>query len=348
MATDHNHAEAPTITVLMAVYNGEEYLRPAIDSILSQTFRDFELVIINDCSTDGTEGILESYDDRRIVRIDNAANRGLTKSLNIGIERAQGKYLARMDADDVAHPRRLETQLRYLEEHGDTGVVGSIARLIDGQGRQGEVIRYPLEPGHVRWTLCFSNAFVHPSVMIRTDLLKQVSGYDTRIMYAQDYDLWCRLSRVTKLANLDEVLTCLRRHEKAISRSKYSQQLASACGTSQRYVSAILGENVAPDVIENIYDLRNKRGINGRAESQIVYRLYKTMSTGDLTAREKRNVRIDAINLLLDIGRVSAGAGEKLYACNLALRVNVIYALVLGPIRLVKRCIRIVTGGAKI
>ncbi|MCP8319033.1 MAG: glycosyltransferase, partial [Candidatus Methylarchaceae archaeon HK01B] len=126
--------KSPKITILMSVYNGEKYLREAIDSILNQTFKDFEFLIINDGSTDRTVEILRSYHDSRIKIITNEKNMGLTKSLNKGLKIARSEYVARMDADDISYPRRLEVQYEYMKKNPDVGIVGSWNDVIDDKG----------------------------------------------------------------------------------------------------------------------------------------------------------------------------------------------------------------------
>lgn len=197
----------PKVTVLMAVYNGERYLREAMDSILGQTFRDFEFLIVDDGSDDSTTAIIGSFNDSRIRVIRNENNLGLTKSLNIGLRAAKGEYVARMDADDISLPERLERQVGYLDEHPDDALVGCPADVI---GKDGQIIRRSLTPAPSRrmlyLKLAFGNVMAHSSAMFRRSVVEQLGGYDESYTQTQDYDLWFRIFRSHGAGMLDEVL----------------------------------------------------------------------------------------------------------------------------------------------
>jgi glycosyltransferase involved in cell wall biosynthesis len=188
---------SPKITVVMAVYNEDEYLSTAINSILKQTFEDFEFLIIDDGSTDKTPEIIEHYaeQDNRIRYLANQANKGLPASLNKGIEHASGKYIARMDADDISLPRRFEKQIEYLDSNPSVHVVGSYASLI---GKNGECLgkkTFPQGGRNPEGLKREGPRVPHPSVMMRRSSLQYVSGYREPFRYAQDLDLWIRMSR---------------------------------------------------------------------------------------------------------------------------------------------------------
>lgn len=186
--------KSPKVTVLMSVYNGEIYLHDAIDSILNQTFTDFEFLIINDCSTDRTAEILQSYNDPRIKIINNEKNIGLTKSLNKGLKIARGEYIARQDADDVSAPDRLKKEIDFLRAHRDYAVVGTFVKVLN---EDSEVILLPvslIEDAPIRDFFKRSNCLTHGSTMLRKKCLLDVGFYDESIARAQDYDLWLRLS----------------------------------------------------------------------------------------------------------------------------------------------------------
>lgn len=196
------------ISVLMSVYNGERYVREAIESILTQTYRDFEFVIVDDGSTDHTSKILTelSKTDTRIKILTNEQNIGLTASLNKALRHARGIYLARMDADDVALSQRLEEQVTFLKAHPDIGMLGTAYAWIDERGNvigQRDVLTKPHE---LHRALIRTNPFLHGSIMIRKELLDHVQGYDESYKKAQDYDLWLRLSSTCQFANLPDVL----------------------------------------------------------------------------------------------------------------------------------------------
>jgi glycosyltransferase involved in cell wall biosynthesis len=201
----------PRVTLILPVYNGEAYLRPAIDSLLRQTFRDFELLIIDDGSTDGSAAIVASYGDERIRFQRNARNLGLIATLNKGFELARGEFIARMDCDDISLPHRLERQLDYLACHPDVALVGSWFEKL--QGRHSRVVKTPVDHAAIRFFLIFDNTFLHSSIMIRRSLLEQFNlRFDPAFPYAEDYELWVRISRYARVANIPEVLVQYRDH----------------------------------------------------------------------------------------------------------------------------------------
>lgn len=202
---------APTVSVNMCVYNAEKYLREAVDSILSQTFLDFEFIIVDDGSTDGSACILAGYSDPRI-RVFAQANQGIPGARNRALERSRGRYIAVMDADDVSLPERLERQVAFLDAHSEVGVLGTAARFLDElAGREWDYWP-PIEAEQVHRQLVQGNPLVHTSVMIRRSILETVGGYDEAYPYYSDYELFVRLAPHTCLANLPEVLVLHRHH----------------------------------------------------------------------------------------------------------------------------------------
>lgn len=188
----------------MPVYNGQKYLRASIESILGQTFEDFELIIIDDGSQDQSLGIIREYVDPRIITLVNKANCGVACSLNKAIEIAQGKFIARMDADDIAASHRLETQVRYLEAHSQISLCGSWVRAF---GEIDTVYQYPQSFEEIKVALLFYPCFAHPAVMwVRKHFIDHDLWYQLDPPTAEDYDLWVRASRVLKMANIPEVL----------------------------------------------------------------------------------------------------------------------------------------------
>ncbi len=216
--------DAPRISVVMSVYNGAAHLEEAIKSILEQTYANFEFIIVNDGSTDASGEILQKIDDCRIRVITNPSNLGLTKSLNIGSNAARGEYIARMDADDLSLPHRLERQLEFLEKNPDYALVGSSYYQIDEHGRIRSLIEVLTGDADLRAGLRQQNWFGHGSVMLRREALRQAGGYDEEFAYAQDYDLWLRLSEQFKLANLAEPLYCWRATASCLSHRQSREQ----------------------------------------------------------------------------------------------------------------------------
>lgn len=214
----------PMVTVLMPVYNAEKYLAEAIESVLGQTYGDFEFLIINDGSTDTSADIIKGYTDDRIRYVINEENIALISTLNKGIAVAKGKYIARMDADDICESNRLETQIRFMEANTDVGVCGSWFQSIGGASNS--IAKYPTTDFLIRYTALYQCPFCHPTVMLRTSVLKEHNLlYSKDYPHAEDYEFWLQLSRVTKMANIPESLLQYRLHESNISKTESATQL---------------------------------------------------------------------------------------------------------------------------
>ncbi len=209
-------ARSPKISVIMSVYNGAPYVGAAIESILAQTYADFELIIINDGSTDESSAIIKSYSDPRI-RLFEQANRGLVPSLNRALSAAKGVYLARHDADDISHPDRFMKQIEYLESNPRIAIVGSSIQVMNTQGTILHEHHVLLNNAELKHELLIRSPFAHGSVMIRAEALKRTGSYDSHYWPAEDYELWIRLGSVGKFHNLDECLYRYREHEGSIS-----------------------------------------------------------------------------------------------------------------------------------
>jgi glycosyltransferase involved in cell wall biosynthesis len=213
----------PKLSALMSILNGEAFLRPAIDSILGQSFRDFEFIIIDNASSDATAAILDSYGDPRIVRLRNDAVLSLTQSLNKGLQRARGEYVARMDADDIAAPERFAREVAFLDAHVDVVLVASHARLIDRRGDPFAYIDRPIEPAELYDALAYCNPFAHSSAMFRRDPVVAVGGYPTAYVFAQDLALWLKLAQPGRFGMIGEALVDMREHR---GRATFSAGLA--------------------------------------------------------------------------------------------------------------------------
>ena len=200
---------APAVSVLMAVFDGAAWIGAAVESALGQTLGDLEVIVVDDGSTDATADVLASIRDPRL-RIERRARAGLTRSLNRALELARAPLLARLDADDVALPERLARQREFLEAHPEVGLLGTGAREVDPAGREVRIVQPPVDDGAIRRQLIRANPFVHSSVIMRRAVLGRVGPYDPSFPVAQDYELWMRLARVTRLANLPEPLVVRR------------------------------------------------------------------------------------------------------------------------------------------
>lgn len=213
----------PEISIVMSVYNEEKHLDESINSILNQTFLNFEYILINDASTDGSLSIIEKYrdHDKRITLIDNIANLGLTKSLNLGLRKARGKYIARIDADDIALPRRLEIQHDFLEKNPNVFLVGSGAYNVDENGTVTTTMKPVTDSEDIKKELLDHNCLYHPTIMFKNEGFL----YREKFIYAQDYDLYLVLiSSGKELANIFEPLVKYRMSPNAISWSMKPKQ----------------------------------------------------------------------------------------------------------------------------
>lgn len=190
----------------MAIHNQEKYVKEAIESILKQTFKDFEFLIIDDKSTDNSLAIMKTFHDRRIKIKQNKSRLGLSKCLNLLINKAGGEYIARMDGDDISFPKRLEKQADFLNKHPQVVLIGLWAKIISQQGREVGELQYPTEYKYIRKTILLYNPFVHPSVCFRRKIIKEIGGYDERLFYSQDYDLFLKLVAKYPCVNIPEFL----------------------------------------------------------------------------------------------------------------------------------------------
>lgn len=211
-------ATSPKISVILPVYNAEKYIAESIKSILDQTFRDFEFIIINDGSKDKSEEIILSFKDERIVYI-SQQNIGLAATLNKGIEVAKGSYIARQDNDDISFKERLRIQYEFLEKNKGIDLVGASAEIIDEKGQPtGRFHRHETSNDCLKFFLLFDNPFVHSAVMFRKATVQKIGGYNTSKEIFEDYNLWSRIARVSGVSNVPDVL--LKYREVATGMSK--------------------------------------------------------------------------------------------------------------------------------
>lgn len=227
-------ASADLVSVILPVHNGAAYLREAIVSVLCQTFGNFELLVIDDCSIDDSPAIVESFNDPRIRLFKSSERLRICKALNLGIQKARGSFLARMDADDICHPRRLERQVLFLRRHQEIGFCGSWVRRF-GVNQHPQTYRRPVGGARVRAFAVFDNPMVHSSVMFRRDVLEKLAvGYRDDFANAEDYDLWARLFEITGGDNLPEILMDYRVHAKSVTLQKSEAMDSTACRVLQR------------------------------------------------------------------------------------------------------------------
>lgn len=253
--------DTPEISVIMPVYNGEKYLNDAIKSILNQTFNDFEFIIINDGSTDKTLEIIQSFADPRIKLI-NQENKGIIHSLNKGISESRGKYIARMDADDISLPERLEKQYKFLENNPEYGIIGSTYFTMNQDGAISGVQPVLLHNEDLKKELIFQTVFGHGTVMMRKNIINALGGYSNskNALHVEDYELWVRFAQKTKMANLSDTLYIWRANPEGVSRSKEIIQRKNAENVRLQQLKKI-NDISAPNIfnIKNLLKYKNEK-----------------------------------------------------------------------------------------
>ena len=213
----------PLVSVLLPVYNGAVFLEGGIESILSQSYRNIELIVINDGSSDDSAKIISNFQDPRI-RAYHQENQGLATTLNRAISLAHGEYLARQDQDDLSLPQRIEKQVRFLDAHPNCGMVGGWAEIWMENVKSERTHQHPSENSHLKYDLLFDNPFVHSSVMLRKSVCDTVGCYSTDMSRQppEDYELWSRVARHFEVANIPEILLVYREVQKSMSRAGMS------------------------------------------------------------------------------------------------------------------------------
>ena len=226
------------VTVLMPVYNGKKYLKEAIDSILNQTYSDFEFLIINDGSTDNSENIINSYNDSRIRYVKNECNLKLIVTLNKGIQLAKGKYIVRMDADDISAPTRIEKQVAFMEQNEGVGICGSWFTAFGDVAES--ICKYKEHHNEILFKMFYQCHFCHPSLIIRKKVFEDlVIPFDKQFIHAEDYELYFRLSTKWKFHNLQDSLIKYRIHGSSVSRQNQKVQLEHSLQIRKMFFSLL-------------------------------------------------------------------------------------------------------------
>jgi hypothetical protein len=304
-------SQTPPVSVVMAVHNGERFLRDSIDSILNQTFADFEFIIVDDGSTDSTVAILTSYADSRIHVIRNDKTIGLPTSLNLGIGAAEGAYIARMDSDDISLPERFARQVAYLIDYPHIDVLGTWFTHLTHHGERLNTVELPLTHGMIAWSLLFFTPISHPTAIIRRTVLQRVGGYNTDYPLAQDYELWTRLIHHAQFANLPEALVLYRIQT---DEAKKKRQRAASEVALIKWLADLLGEQVSPDVIDWLSEVtdmaleqRTRRTVpvtQGERLIALLMQVYQALITHDvITGSEDSTLRADLARRVTRIGQ---------------------------------------------
>lgn len=308
---------APRVTVLMPVYNGERYLRDAMDSILGQTFTDFQFLIINDGSIDNSVNIIKSYNDKRISLIHNERNLGLVTSLNNGFALAQGEFIARMDSDDICRPDRLMLQVAFMDANPLVGVCGSWVHFF--RKDKDKVWKLPAKSEEIRCWQFHTVGVAHPSVMIRRQLfIEHGLGYDPNYSYIEDFELWGRAIQNMLFANIQKVLLEYRISPGQICALNRAEQLAA----------------MAPLRLKRVREL----GIDPTPDQQ---QLHEMIMNGELPAESVQLDRAEKWLMHLD----SANRGADIYVAHyfsrrlLDIWFSICAALAVDSVCTLRRCL---------
>jgi len=274
----------PLVTVLMAMYNGGEYLKQTIRSVLDQTYGDFEFLIINDCSTDNSLEIIESFRDDRITVYNNTQNLGQTPSLNVGLKLAKGDYFARMDGDDIALPQWLEAQIDYMEKHSQYSVVSSYAVAIDEKNRIKKLYQPPVNREDIILRSLITSPIHHVGSIFKKKEIIENGGYDNRYVYAADYELWERLMRNGfEITTNPEILVAIREHGSSVSRSEHGrsdlEEIKEIAGKNiLQFVNAQISENEISLFCRANYDEGNLTDTEFSAALEATKKIYRNLT----------------------------------------------------------------------
>ncbi|HEV7370440.1 glycosyltransferase family 2 protein [Arenibaculum sp.] len=239
----------PLVSILMPARDAAPWITGAIDSLLTQTLADWELVLVDDGSTDGTADIASRFADERLTLLRNAVARGPARALDQALAVARGRFLARLDADDIALPERLARQVAFLERQPETGVCGSDMTVFSDGDASAVHWRYPTCPDDLHCALLATNPLSHPTVMIVRDRVPaQELRYDQAFTCTEDFDLWARLAGATRFANIPEPLVRHRRHATNVSRTRFATLLAESDAIRARLVRALVPDASADDL----------------------------------------------------------------------------------------------------
>ncbi len=263
------------ISVVLPVYNCELYIEEAVLSILSQTISNFELIIVDDCSTDRTRSILDEITDARIVRINNSVNEGVVFSRNLAINAATGVYIALMDSDDISHPMRFEYQMNFLNKNTDIHIVGTSIKVINGLSSGRRRFIFPSQDSEIFAALHVMFPFANPSLMFRADALKKSYAYSSDALnYVEDYDLLARNIDNMKYANINTPLLFLRKHSTNYSSISESSHISSSVDISHKLIESRLNKSVQREVVDCIHSLGRRSPEYGEMAISTMVELY--------------------------------------------------------------------------
>lgn len=282
----------PLVSVVLPVYNGQPYLGEAIASILSQTLKDFELIIINDGSKDDSDAAIRSFDDPRI-RYYPQANQGLAATLNLAVKQARGKYIARQDQDDISVPNRLEQQVAFLEGNPKVGIVGSWARIIVGKTPVDRELKHPVGNTEMQFMALFDSPLVHPSVMIRREVFDVVGFYSTdpQRQPPEDYEFWSRVVQYYELANIPEYLLTYREVEGSMSRAPSKAFIDKVIMISAENIARATGRSIRDRRVRALAELVRRPARASASKRAVIAFLYEIAAQSGKTTELQKLAR---------------------------------------------------------
>ncbi len=290
---------SPRVSVIMPVYNAESFLREAIDSVLTQSHSDFELIIVDDGSTDCSGDIINDYADKRIMKHKNETNMGIVPTRNVCTSLAKGEYIALLDADDICFPRRLEKQLSFFDLHPDVGILGTGFQVINENGKTLASYKFPEHHHLITWSLFFFSPLANSTIMMRTPLLKDLGGYmpgeGSVNAGVEDYDLWFRAADHTRISNLPETLVQIRKHEMNITSVHSTIHYENVFRLAHRGMSELIGRELP---YEGVVRIRKNQALG--SDLWIITELYRAfINSRELTKIDKKEIKCDASQRLL-------------------------------------------------
>lgn len=280
-------------------YNAERYIRSAIDSVVHQTFSDWELLIVEDASTDATAEILSIYTDSRIRVVRNPINLGVAVSRQRALELASGEYVAVLDSDDLTSEQRLQVQVKYLDQHSDVTLLGSAYQMINENGGIVATINVPTDPLEIRWKLLFGNCIGHSTVMFRREHVLELGGYDKGVKAGEDFDLWVRIAAQRRIVQLRSPLTQWRLHSMSLQNVEPISVKDHFIWTVIRSVTVQTGLDIDFDVARTLFREIPKpapsREVLLKAYATIADCLDRFLTLANLPKSEKRRLRTLAL-----------------------------------------------------
>ncbi len=322
--------DVPRVSVVMPTYNVAAYVEEAVVSILKQTFTDFEFIIVDDGSTDETWPILKrlAAQDRRICLERNPTHPGQLYSRNRGLQLARADLIAIMDADDISMPERFEKQVAYLDAHPEVGAVGGAIRQIFGQ-TLGRVMRCPMTPGLIAWTMCFNIPSWHASCMVRRSVLLAVGGYDESFVVSGDHDLWLRMSHHTYFGNVPDVVLYYRRHASSTTYRHSERQLCNTTAIVQRALAGVLGVQLsAPEVRRLAWGMYSPEVNTDRAVALLYEVANYIEDKYGLTPEEWREIQHDIVRRVLLVLKYKPDVVTAAESLAYAFRIDARYAAI--------------------